>query len=224
MGVQVCLEAHRRAPRRVRGLVLVCGAPGRVLDTFHGRRLLATVFPYLKALVLAAPGAARWWVRTFVPTRLAFLLGWWLEVNRRLLPRQDLERYLSDVAGVDVEVYARMLASAAVHDASDHLGRVDVPTLVVAGERDTFTPLSLSIRMHASIPGSELLVLPAGTHTGLLEHPELVARRVERFIADHALDRPAAAGERAPGGPLPAIAREPCDGLPAMLERAGPPT
>ncbi|HEX9289357.1 MAG TPA: alpha/beta hydrolase [Anaeromyxobacteraceae bacterium] len=184
MGVQVCLEAHRRHPERVRALVLVCGAPGRPLDTFHGGPLLSSMFPYLKALVLAVPEAARWIFRSVVPTELAFQIGRYLEVNRQLLRREDLEAYLSELAGVDPELFVRMLATAAVHDASDHLPDIDVPTLVVAGEKDTFTPMSLSTRMHESIPGSELLVLPAGTHTGPLEHPELTALRLEKFLAE----------------------------------------
>ncbi|HET9598898.1 MAG TPA: alpha/beta hydrolase [Anaeromyxobacteraceae bacterium] len=58
--------------------------------------------------------------------------------------------------------------------ASDHLPSVRVPTLVVAGEKDTWTPFPNSVRMPEEIEGSDLLVLPAGTHTGPLEHPELV--------------------------------------------------
>ncbi|HET9599412.1 MAG TPA: alpha/beta hydrolase, partial [Anaeromyxobacteraceae bacterium] len=165
VGVQICLEAHRRAPRRVRGLVLLCGAPGRPLETFHGRRTLAQLFPFVERLVLAAPAAARWAFRKAVPTEVALQLGRWLEVNRHLLRRGDLEAYLQDVAEVDPEVFVRMLASAAAGDATDHLPRVRVPALVVAGARDTWTPLALSRRMHEAIAGSELLVLPEGTHT-----------------------------------------------------------
>ena len=182
MGVQVCLEAHRRAPDRVPALVLLCGAPGRTLDLFHDGPLLSHVFPRLERAVLAHPAVARWAFRTIFPTELALRLGLWLEVNRHLLPRPDLERYLADLAEVDPEVFVRILAAAAQHDASDHLPRIQAPTLVVAGERDTFTPVSLSTRMHAAIPGSEMLLLPAASHVGPLEHPELVALRLEKFL------------------------------------------
>ena len=184
MGVQVCLEAHRRHPRRVRALALMCGGPGRVLDHFHGRRILAISFPYIERAVLRAPGLAGWCFHRVLASEIALQIGLWFEVNRQLLPRADLERYLADAAEVDVEVYARMLADAAQHDASDHLPDVKVPTLVVAGEKDTWTPYSISMRMRATIQGSDMLVLPAGTHTGPLEHPELVALRFEKFLAE----------------------------------------
>lgn len=184
MGVQVCLEAHRLHPERVRALALLCGVPGRVLDHFHGRPFLANSFPYIEQAVLRAPRLARWCFRRLLATELAVQIGLRFEVNRQLLPRADLERYLAEAAEVDVVTYARMLAAAAQHDASDHLPEVRVPVLVVAGEKDTWTPFSISTRMHAAIAGSDLLVLPAGSHTGPLEHPELVALRLEKFLTE----------------------------------------
>ena len=70
--------------------------------------------------------------------------------------------------------------------------------LVVAGEKDTWTPFSLSTSMHEAIPGSELLVLPAGTHTGPLEHPELVALRLEKFLAERVDAAPDGGGRHDP--------------------------
>ncbi len=184
MGVQVVLEAHRRAPERVAALVLACGSYGRPLDTFHDSKVMSRVFPALKAATLRFPEVARLAWRAILPTRLSFEIGRWLEVNRQLLPPEDLRRYLEDLACIDPTVFVRMMASAAEHDSYDHLPKVDVPAHVIAGEKDTFTPMWLSERMHAAIPRAELCVLPAGTHTGILEHAELVSLRIEKFLAE----------------------------------------
>ena len=194
MGVQVVLEAYRRAPERVQALLLTCGSFGRPLETFHDSWVLAAIFPALKSAVLAAPELARLAFRTVLPTRLALEVGRYLEVNRQLLRPEDLRRYLDDLAEVDPEIFVRTLASAAAHDAWPELAKIAVPTLVVAGEKDGFTPMWLSERMRSAIPGAEMLVLPAGTHTGLLEHPELVALRVEKFLAERVSPRPRAPG------------------------------
>ena len=215
MGVQVSLEAHRRHPGRVRALALLCGAPGRTLDTFHGRRFLATVFPSIQRFVLARPGAARWLFTRAATTAPVVQLARFLEVNWQLLSREDLERYFLDLAEVDPEVFVRMLGHAAEHDAADHLREVDVPTLVVGGEKDTFTPLALSRRMHEAIAGSELLVLPAATHVGPLEHPELVALRVEKFLDERvAGGRARRVGARRRRSPSPRRAGGPGRGAP----------
>ncbi len=182
MGVQVALEAHRRDPKRVAALALICGSYARPLDTFHGTDLLGRAFPFVRRLVDRFPGAARFAFEKLVPTEALYQYGRYLEVNRRLVRRQDLLPYLADLSHIDPVLFVRLLATAAVHDASDHLEQVDVPTLVVAGERDTFTPMWLSVHMHACIPGSELLVLPGGSHVGPLERPELLSERLDRFL------------------------------------------
>src|SRR5205814_1270134 len=77
-----------------------------------------------------------------------------------------------------------MLRNASEHTAYDHLPQVDVPTLIVAGTDDTFTPYWLSDEMHARIRGSELLTVPAVTHVAPIEHPELSTLRLEKCLAD----------------------------------------
>jgi pimeloyl-ACP methyl ester carboxylesterase len=196
MGVQVALELHRRAPERVAGLVLLCGAPGRLLDSFHDSSTLRILFPVLRRMVLRWPELARRAFRAVVPTEIALEYALAYEVDASRVLREDLARYLDDLARVDPALFVRLLASAAEHDATPHLPAVDVPTLVVAGERDGFTPIRLSMRMHRVIPASELLVVPGGTHVAPLEAPALVAARVLEFLA--ARVPPARAGEAIP--------------------------
>jgi pimeloyl-ACP methyl ester carboxylesterase len=184
MGVQISLEAHRRAPRRVAGLILVCGAPGRLLDDFHDSGLLKVAFPYARALFGRWPTVAAAAFRTVVRSEIAMEYALAYEVDRSRIQRRDLRRYFDDLANVDAGAFVRLLESAEAHDATDHLPEVDVPTLVVAGERDGFTPMRLSQRMHEAIRGSELLVLPGGTHAGPIEQPELLSRRVRAFLTE----------------------------------------
>ncbi len=185
MGVQVALEAHRREPERVAGLILVCGAPGRALDAIHDVPLAAAAFPYAQAAVARFPGLSRLLFRSMVPTELSLKLALTFEVNEKMVAREDLVRYLEDLADIDPAVFVKLLGSAAQSDATDHLPSIAVPTLILAGERDTFTPMWLSVKMHAAIPASELLVLPGGSHVGPLEQPELCSLRVEKYFTDH---------------------------------------
>jgi len=212
MGVQIVLEAHRRAPDRVAGLVLVCGAPGRLIDTFHDRATLRVLFPFARRLVLRYPDLARLAFRAIVPTDFALQYALTYEVDAARVDRRDLVRYLDDLAEIDPTLFVRLLASASVHDARDHLPAIGVPTLVVAGERDSFTPMRLSQDMHRRIPGSDLLVVPGGTHVAPLEAPALVSARVRAFLADRVpiegaprlAAAPSAAGSPSETPPTPA--------------------
>src|SRR3954452_11557328 len=72
MGVQVCLEAFRRHPGRVTGLVLLCGSYGTPLRIFKGRAALEQLLPYVKFLVNRIPGVVTGFWRRVVATELAY--------------------------------------------------------------------------------------------------------------------------------------------------------
>ncbi|WP_342374186.1 alpha/beta hydrolase [Myxococcus stipitatus] len=193
MGVQVALEFHRRYARRVQGLVLLCGSYGNPLDTFHDSNVLKKMFPTLRRVVERFPEQSARLIHAALRTELAVQLAITLEMNRERIARNDLAPYFEHLARMDPVVFVRTLDSLAEHSAWDHLLHVDVPTLVVAGERDKFTPGWLSRKMAARIPESELVVIPDGTHTAPLEAPGLVELRVERFLRER-LGKPSTPG------------------------------
>src|SRR5207253_125917 len=63
-------------------------------------------------------------------------------------------------------------AGFAEHDLRDMLPRIEVPTLLLYGDRDVRSPLKVAEEMHAQIPGSRLVVMPGVGHACDLEAPE----------------------------------------------------
>lgn len=195
MGVQLALEFHRRHRGRTRALVLISGSPGHPLDTFHDTTLLRRALPSLRRGAERFPRLAAALARVGVRSGLAMEVAMSVEVNASLLRRSDLQPYFEHVERMDPRYFLRAMQAAAEHGAEDHLPAVDVPTLVVAGDRDRFTPTWLSRRMALEIPSAELFLVRGGSHTALLERPEEVNRAVLDF-----LHRQRASG-RAPSGP-----------------------
>ncbi len=68
---------------------------------------------------------------------------------------------------------------------SRYRGTVRVPTLVVAGEKDNFTPLSSLRRLRDGIPGAEYYEVPGASHAGLVEFPDEINARVVAFMTQH---------------------------------------
>ena len=180
MGVQVALEMHRRHPHAVAALVLVCGSPGHPLDTFHDTTVLRTLLPVLRRTADAAPQGVSALTRALVRSGIALELALLFEVNPDLVHREDLQPYFNHFLSMDPRVFLRAMQAASEHSAQDHLIAVDVPTLVIAGDRDRFTPAWLSRRMALEIAGAELLLVPGGSHTTPLEAPA----RIEQAVAD----------------------------------------
>jgi pimeloyl-ACP methyl ester carboxylesterase len=140
------------------------------------------MIPGLFRMLSAPLGNVLW--KTALLNRFSFKVATLLEINGSLIHKDDFIPYLDHMASMDPTVFASLLGSAAAHSAEDMLPTVEVPTLIVAGARDSFTPSWISEKMWKKIPGAELLVIPLGSHTAPLEIPELVNLRVEKFLHD----------------------------------------
>jgi pimeloyl-ACP methyl ester carboxylesterase len=187
MGCQVALEAYRRRPDNVRGLVLLCGSFGNVTSTFHGTPVLELVLPKLLDLAQKAPDVVRA-VWTRLPPQLALKVALRAgEIDPERVHAEDMIPYLSHMTHVDFRMFLRMLRAAGEHTAGDMLTQIEVPVLVIAGERDSFTPAFLATAMAEAIPHGELLIVPKGTHVAPIEQPELVNARIETFLRERAL-------------------------------------
>lgn len=182
MGVQVCLETFRRAPERVAGLMLFCGSYGNPLRTFKGKRSLEELLPLLRFTVGRMPHLVTTFWTHLIPTEIAYQIATRVEINGPLIRREDFWPYLEGMAKIDVRLFLNMLAAAGRHTAREILPSVNVPTLVVAGRRDSFTPVSLSEEMHQLIPASELHIVEDGSHTAPIEKPAEVLARVQDFL------------------------------------------
>ncbi len=182
MGCQVVLESFRLRREGVRGLVLVCGSSGRITHTFKGTDVLAQLLPRFIERVDAYPEIARAiWSRVppEVALQVALLTG---EVDKSAIRPQDLMPYMTHMVDIDLPMFLRMLRSAGEHSAADLLPQIDVPALVIAGDRDTFTPARYAEEMAAALPQGELLMVQGATHVAPLERKELVAAAVEKFL------------------------------------------
>jgi pimeloyl-ACP methyl ester carboxylesterase len=188
MGVQVILEYYRSSPDRVAALVPVLGSFGRPLDTFMNSSLSRPIFDRIVELSRRKPRLVAHLTRlTTNPTYAIPLAGLVGLFDRFYCPAEDLRQYLEHIASIDSQLLMEMALAMADHSAGDLLPRIQVPTLIIAGERDLFTPVHLSLEMQRRIPGAELLMLRQGSHAALIEQPELMIRRLEEFLARHSL-------------------------------------
>ncbi|MBA3250572.1 MAG: alpha/beta hydrolase [Geodermatophilaceae bacterium] len=77
---------------------------------------------------------------------------------------------------------ARAMAAA---DLRAVLPAIDVPTLLLCGEKDDRAPLRVAEALHAAIPTSRLVVLTGVGHVSSVEAPERFNQEVRHFLQDH---------------------------------------
>ena len=190
MGSQIILQAYEDLPGRVDALIPVCGTYMRPLDTFNNSDLFARVLPYLEMVAQAAPGLLQGAWKTLVNTKLSYLAAHLTELNSSLVHGEDFRPYLEHAAAMDFHIYLGMLHHLAKHSAEHILPTIKVPTLIIASEFDSFTPLARSELMHELIPDSEMVVLPGAGHVGPIELPDTVIGAMEKFLTRHGLIAP----------------------------------
>ena len=182
MGCQVALEEYRRHPDKVKGLVLICGTYGKVTATFKNTPILDLILPKLVDTVIKHENVARAiWSR--IPPEMALKIALTAgDIDPERIRPEDILPYLTHMTHIDLPMFLKMLRAAGEHSAEDLLPRVKVPTLIIAGERDSFTPPFLAEAMAKAIPDAELLMLERGTHVASIEQHEIVDAKIAEFL------------------------------------------
>jgi len=185
MGCQVLLEYAHRHPDRVAGMVLLFGTAGRPVDTFLNTSLARPALGLLRrAAKIGGPKANRWLRPLYESPLIAPLAAVVGFVDLEHIANKDLKEYLEHLGHLDPRIFLRMASLAGDHDAGPYLPGMQAPALVVAGGRDSFTPLHLSERMAAALPRSDLMVLEDATHAAIVEHPHTINARIARFLEE----------------------------------------
>ena len=182
MGVQLILQYAHTHPEQIAALVPICGSYGRPLDTFHNSTMLRDALPYLEWLVDWAPERVQRFWNAVAPQRFWYQVARRGELNPRLIQPSDFFPYLEHAGQMDLRIFLHLLRNLSEHDAGPFLEEILVPTLIIAAELDTFTPLARSLEMHERLPDSELVVLPGASHAGPLELPDAVSNAVVHFL------------------------------------------
>lgn len=180
MGVQVCLEAWRQQPARIQAMIFASGVDGRILDSVLDVPLASRLAPgFVRAmrdyggLVTGALGRT---VQLGPVKRMAQALHL---VGRNADTTME---HAAMLLSSDPAVYWRIVENLQDHDAADVLPTINVPVLILHGDRDVLTPVRKGLDLRSRIPNSEIWVFDGCTHAVVLEYPERVARHTREFL------------------------------------------
>lgn len=164
MGGQIVMECARQFPQRIRGLILA--------DTFaqpetpQGRE-----------------------IRNEMADRLLRegMSGYATEVLWKMVAPHNIaagEHVAKMMHNAPPEGAAAALRGRAERpDYTATLETITVPTLVVVGNDDEYTPLKDAEYMHERVPGSTLVVVDGAAHMPNLERPEVFNKAVAELLA-----------------------------------------
>ena len=169
MGGYVAFEMVRRAPDRVRGLILI--DTRAEADTPEGRKGREA------ALALAREGGAAAIAESMLPRVLAPNT---FAENPSLVEQVRQMMAATPVSGITGAI-------AALRDRPDSTpllgGLAGTPTLVVVGEHDQITTMETVRAMAEVIPGARFEVVKGAGHLPTLERPEATTALLGEFLA-----------------------------------------
>lgn len=184
VGVQVTLEAWRRLPITINGLMLVCGAYERILHEAMGggsiRRVQNAVA--MRAIEVAdrALPVLRGPLKRLTGSPIALPMAERIGICTGQPP--ELIPAIHSILDMNLRRYMQMVRLADDHCTAHFLGEIDCPVLVVAGGRDPITPIAIAERLVAQLPDARLFIEPAGTHYALVEFPGEIAAEFRQFM------------------------------------------
>jgi pimeloyl-ACP methyl ester carboxylesterase len=171
MGGQIVLDFHRLFPEKVIALIIVdADARGETPDSRQQRLQKADTI-----------------IRTGMPQHTDDTIHQYIAAAS--LANKPMYSHL----------YEMMSTTSAEGAAAAHRGRAErrdhrsvlstihVPTLVIVGEEDYFTPLPIARIMSDSIPGAQLAVIPGAGHLPNMETPEVFNDTLRAFLLQYDL-------------------------------------
>ena len=182
-GCEVLLESYLKKPELFEKICFVSGFFSNPFANFLSQEQLKDVFTYVRKVYNFAPSALstvwRLSVTNPISVFLSSLVGGF---NLEKTALKDIEIYAQGVANIDLRVFVTLFEQLTQFDGRPKLAQIQVPTLVIAGDKDALTPISVQKMMYADIPKSELLIVENGSHCVQLDFPEIVNNKIDDFL------------------------------------------
>jgi pimeloyl-ACP methyl ester carboxylesterase len=96
--------------------------------------------------------------------------------------REQMAAVVRDFHPLGFRLMARSLAET---DTTELLRTIAVPVLLLWGDGDLRSPLSVATHFHDAIPGSELAIIAGAGHVSNMERPEAFTAQLRRFCSSH---------------------------------------
>lgn len=160
MGGQIALEFYRLFPGRVRALVIAdSDARGETPESYQRRMDLIALIERI---------GMRQYTEEHINEYVA---------SASLQNKAVYDHLFAMMAGTRAEAaIAAHRGRAERRDHMEALGSIAVPTLLIVGSEDHFTPPAVMEAMRARIPGARLVVIPGAGHLPNMEDPEAYNR------------------------------------------------
>lgn len=183
MGVPIALLTASLESKRVKGAITVCGSLSNPFEHMFHTHHMNEVYKLVDRLYLYAPGlVSEFWKHFTRVSPVSFWITSRLGFNSNYANKEDVTNYIEGVHKTPFSLFHSLIKDYTELDAKKILESLFLPTLIIAGEKDHITPLSLLEEWASYLPTSKLEKIPEGSHNAHTEFPVLVNEKIHDFL------------------------------------------
>lgn len=185
MGVNITLELARRHPDRLKCMGLISGTTLPVQGVMFDNNLMEYIIPiaeeiktrYRKFLDIV------WNTQAMNPLTLELIHS--QGFNKQQVGREFIEIYMNRVAQLGPDLFMQLFSEMQKHDILGHLDQIEIPSLIMGGDKDRVIPFHLQRFLQQRMPKAELYIIKDGSHVPQVDFPERVNARLKVFLEQH---------------------------------------
>lgn len=184
-GVPILINSYRIEPERFKSFTFINGFAKNPIKGMFGLDVVEPFYRFVRQQYKTQPDLwnSLWKVAIDNPMSMtiAALAGGF---NLRLTQFKDIEVYMRGVARLNLQIFLDLFEALMNYDGEPILPHMDLPVLILSGEKDMVTPLRFQTHMKDLILNSEFVLVPYGSHCTQLDFPEYTNLKLEKFLEE----------------------------------------
>lgn len=184
MGVNVTLEYARLYPKRLAAMILISGSVLPPQDVMFDSNITDIIFPYLQHFSTTYPEIFNKIWKTSYMNPLARSLIYNGGFNVSQVQEEFVQIYMKKISELPQDILLHLLSEMKNHNIINDLESIDVPTLVMGGDKDKVIPNYLQMILYEKLPRAELYIIKEGSHVPQVDFPESTNERCSLFMKD----------------------------------------
>jgi pimeloyl-ACP methyl ester carboxylesterase len=99
----------------------------------------------------------------------------------------DIGRNWADMSNTGLRAHMYTLRHSFQKEQEYNLQKIQVPTLIIHGEKDGMVPIKNVLRLKEKIPNTEMVIVPNATHDSARNNTKEISEAIESFIEKNKL-------------------------------------
>lgn len=184
-GAPLILNTYDHAPEVFYSMTFINGFARNPIKGMFGLNIVEPFFNFLKTQYQKQPEVWKTlWKTAFDNPMSIYIAALAGGFNLKVTHMKDIEVYMRGVARLNLDVFLGMFEVLMEYDGESVLEKIDVPALILSGEKDNVTPIHFQHHFKEKIKHSEFVVVPYGSHCTQLDFPEYTNLKIEKFLTE----------------------------------------